>query len=232
MKKTFTAGVLAMGLVLSAFAAPASAASVERTGTVYEELISHFQEDGVPASEQKALAQKTLSGATLDSTVPGKKPVKSQKWSDSKNDYVRETFADGSYRVISYEQGLKVPKGVGVPAGISGCIVTTGTGYQQNQNCRVSESQATFQASFTASYTFSAGVYGSISKATKGNVKGIGGTVSESSIVVKTEKRRSDGRIPASAYLKWYYKSKGEIASGTTYLYLKVTPKKAYTEVD
>ncbi|WP_159612873.1 hypothetical protein [Glutamicibacter sp. JC586] len=232
MKKALTTGVLALGLALSSFATPASAASINSTGTAYEELVAHFQEDGVPASDQKALAEKTLSGAVLDSTVPGKKPVESKKWSDPKTDYLRETFADGSYRITSYEQGFRAPKGVAVPAAISGCIVTTGTGYQQNQNCRVSESQATFKASFVASYTFSAGVYGSISKVTDGNVKGFGGTVKDTSIVTKLQKKRSDGRVPASAYVKWYFKSKGELASGTTYLYLKVTAKKAYTEVD
>jgi len=230
MRKPLIGGLLALGLSLSAVAAPAVAAPVDTTSTVYKEVVAHLQADGVPEKQQEALAQKVLAGDKLDSGIPEKEPVKTQKWEDSKTEYVRESFADGSYRLMSFEKGFKAIPGVAVPAGISGCIVTTGTGYQSNTNCRVSESQATFQASFTASYTFSGGVYGSISKATNGNVKGIGGVAS--SISTKVEKSRSDGRIPASAYVKWNYKAAGDIAGGTTYLYLKVTPKTAYTVVD
>ncbi|MGP5582099.1 hypothetical protein ACTXOF_16470, partial [Glutamicibacter arilaitensis] len=171
-----------------------------------------------------------LSGVPLDSANPVNEPVEISTWKDSTNTYERRTYADNSYRLIALEKGLEAPAGVALPAVITGCIVTTGTGYQQNQNCRVSESTATYSASFVATYTFSGGVYGSISKASNGNVKGFGGVAS--SISTKIEKSRSDGRIPASAYVKWNFKMTGEVSGGTTYLYLKVTPKTAYTVAD
>lgn len=157
-------------------------------------------------------------------------PVEVKTWNDSTSTYERKTYADNSYRLTTLEKELEVPAGVALPAANTGCIVTTGTGYQQNQNCRVYESTSTYSASSTATYTFSGGVSGSISKTTNGNVKGFGGVAS--SISTKIEKSRSDGRISASAYVKWYFKMTGDISGGTTHLYLKVTPKTAYTVAD
>lgn len=209
--------------------APASAATNENS-TAYKEIVAHLQEDGVPAEYQDQLAKKALSGAVLDSSDPESEPVSVDTWSDKSNVYERRIFADHSYTLTSIEKGRTVQPGSVQPYGISGCVVTTGTGYQSNQNCKVSASGVSYQASFTASYTFNGGVFGTISKATNGNVKGVGGEVS--SISTKVDKSKSDGRIPASAYVKWYFKSVGSVASGTTYLYLKVTANSAYTVVD
>lgn len=227
-----SAAIAGCALALSSVFAfsPATAAPAVESSSDYKEIVEHLKTDGVPTEHQDALAKKALSGVPLDSADPENEPVSVDTWNDGVNKYERKTYADNSYTLSTLEMGRKVPAGVAVPAAISGCIVTTGTGYQQNQNCRVSESTATYKASFTATYVFSGGVYGSISKASNGNVKGFGGTVS--SISTKIEKSRSDGRVPASAYVKWNFKMAGDISGGTTYLYLKVTPKTAYTVAD
>lgn len=231
------AGVAVLALVVSGGVGNAVAGTLDspRQASLSAsdlELKQHLLDDGVKEESILGLIRKVDSGQMLDSQQSGAEPVSSRRWSDSDFDYVRDEFADGSYRITSVEKPRNevLAKMLGLKTGISGCHSQSGTGYSAKTDCKISASEATFSASFLASYTFQQGGPSVITKAANGNVKTFGGTAS--SIVTKIYRKESSGSTPATAYLRWYFKSTGSVASGTTYVYLHVKPDNDWVEVD
>jgi len=237
VKKLVPLAAAAAALILGSTAMPASAQVATPTqqkvdDATYQELVAHLAEDGVPATQQKTLANKVLTGKVLDS-AKGVKASETKTWSDDTYTYTKDIYPDGSYQVVKMQKaGTKAKSdivGPTVGGTISGCISTTGSGYVSRRDCSVVASEATYRASFVADYTHSPTV-GTIGAVRYPNVKGYGGVASGAALAIP--RPRSDGRLAAQAYLRWNFTGANGMAGGTTYLFLNVTPTTASAFTD
>ncbi len=223
-----TATALLASMPITALA-PLEQSSDHMSSSDEARIVAHLKSGGATDQQAESILSNLQKGILPQSDLPDSKP-KSVKSIQSPNfDIQIEVFEDGSSRTSKREVPRISRGGIG-PASISGCTATTGSGYTSLKYCLVSESGATYEASFRASYTNVNGGPDSISWVGEGTVKVYGGEMIGSH-TLRIGQAKESGRIPARALLSWQARMAGGSAGGTTIMTLFVGNDRAWTEI-
>lgn len=228
--KNFAAVTLACALVASGGPAVASSPGPDSLDTQSAKL---FSDAKVDSDTGLRLAQKVERGERLQSETSGAKPISTDSWFDGNMKYTKSTFKDDSFRVVGIESpdhltGKDRPdkqrhNADAQGTSMKGCTSTSGSGYVSRKNCRIRALGISYDASFRADFTHTNSKIGTIGAVRSPRVSVIGGT--HSKMKLKINRKKSTARLPAEASLSWYFKSKGDAASGNVYIYLHVKAK-------
>lgn len=225
----FVASIAAVAALAAVSTVPAMAETgLEPVNDSRARLVQYLDESGVPDGKQQALADKVVSGQSLESDSSSSIPTSESTRLEDGFIVVRKDYADGSFieSAVEIAEPASAP-GTVAPLGISGCSSTVGSGYVKKSNCLVYVNAASFSANFRATYVHGGGALGEISSVWDSSVQVYGGTFSNKSLSIT--RRASSGSIPAEARLKWKYTAWGGVASGDSAIYLRVTGRNAWT---
>lgn len=153
--------ILAMaGVLFAGAAADASEASVPPSEVELADVRALLERFDVPESDQENLLQAVAQGELWD-VYRGEAPVSTEQQTIDGIDYTIDRFADGSFRAIGFEIPEVVqqdrPSGPS-PRAITGCRVTSGSGYSNATGCQIDGVWGTILLGATnVSYTIAQG---------------------------------------------------------------------------
>lgn len=143
--------------LLAPFASAEESVSISRG----EEAASRafMTEFGVPANTQEELLAALKEGDMGLANSPDARPVSVETEARDGSTFEISTYADGSIAVIEREIPVVVKPGTVTPYAVTGCSVSSGSGYSNYTGCKIHYRTHVFSYGFYANFTLVQGLY-------------------------------------------------------------------------